>query len=67
LTFYPLRVKARRKEKLRPHYDLAGIQVDVARLGVAAFTKAALDGGRSMGLTTAQMLAVIAGLKRDAV
>jgi motility quorum-sensing regulator / GCU-specific mRNA interferase toxin len=34
----------------------------VARLGAAAFTKTALDGGRSMGLTTAEMLAVIASL-----
>jgi hypothetical protein len=31
-------------EKLKPHYDLARIQADVARLGVAAFTKSALDG-----------------------
>jgi motility quorum-sensing regulator/GCU-specific mRNA interferase toxin len=34
------------------------------RLGAAAFTKTALDGGRSMGLTTAEMLAVIASLSR---
>jgi motility quorum-sensing regulator/GCU-specific mRNA interferase toxin len=33
-----------------PHYDLAPIQADVARLGAAAFTKTALDGGRQMGL-----------------
>lgn len=36
----------------------------VARLGAAAFTKAALDGGRDMGLTSAEMLAVIASLSR---
>lgn len=51
-------------EKRTPHYDLARIQADVARLGVAAFTKSALDGGRDMGLTTAEMLAVIASLSR---
>jgi motility quorum-sensing regulator / GCU-specific mRNA interferase toxin len=51
-------------EKLKPHYDLVRIQADVARLGAAAFTKSALDGGRSMGLTTAEMLAVIAALSR---
>ena len=33
-------------------------------MGVAAFTKTALDGGRSMGLTSTEMLAVIAALSR---
>lgn len=33
-------------------------------MGPAAFTKTALDGGRQMGLTTAEMLAVIASLSR---
>ena len=51
-------------EKRTPHYDLTRIQADVARLGAAAFTKTALDGGRGMGLTTAEMLAVIASLSR---
>jgi len=51
-------------EKRVPHYDLARIQARVARLGVAAFTKTALDGGRAMGLTSVEMLAVIAGLTR---
>lgn len=51
-------------EKRTPHYDLALIQAQVARLGTAAFTKTALDGGRNMGLTTAEMLAVIASLSR---
>jgi motility quorum-sensing regulator/GCU-specific mRNA interferase toxin len=49
-------------EKRKPHYDLKRIQVDVARLGAAAFTKTALDGGRTMGLTSTEMLAVIAAL-----
>lgn len=51
-------------EKRAAHYDLAEIQADVARLGAAAFTKTALDGGRAMGLTTAEMLAVVAALNR---
>ena len=51
-------------EKRSPHYDLARVQADVARLGAAAFTKTALDGGRIMGLTTMEMLAVIASLTR---
>lgn len=51
-------------EKRTPHYDLARVQADVARLGVASFTKTALDGGRMMGLTTAEMLRVIAALSR---
>jgi motility quorum-sensing regulator/GCU-specific mRNA interferase toxin len=51
-------------EKRSPHYDLAEIQADVKRLGAAAFTKTALDGGRAMGLTSREMLAVIASLGR---
>jgi motility quorum-sensing regulator/GCU-specific mRNA interferase toxin len=38
--------------------------VAVGRLGAAAFTKAAPDGGREMGLTSDEMLAVIAALTR---
>lgn len=49
-------------DKRTPHYDLSRIQADVARLGAAAFTKTALDGGRQMGLTIAEMLAVITSL-----
>jgi len=52
-------------EKRTPQYDLARLQADVARLGAAAFTKTALDGGRAMGLTTAEMLAVVASLSRQ--
>ena len=53
-------------EKRTPHHDLAHVQAVVVRLGAAAFTKSALDGGRTMGLTTSEMLAVIAGLSRPA-
>lgn len=49
-----------------PHYDLARVQQAVARLGAAAFTRSALDGGRAMGLTSGEMLAVIASLSRRA-
>jgi motility quorum-sensing regulator/GCU-specific mRNA interferase toxin len=51
-------------EKLRPHYDLATIKALVARLGAAAFTKTAMDGGRAMGMTMSEMLAVVAGMER---
>ena len=51
-------------EKRTPHYDLARIQAAVAQLGVAAFTKTALDGGRDMGLTSTEMLDVVASLTR---
>jgi len=51
-------------EKRTPHYDLARVQANVVQLGPAAFTKTALDGGRAMGLTSAEMLAVIASLTR---
>ncbi len=49
-------------EKRTPRYGVARIQAEVARLGAAA--KTALDGGRGMGLTAAEMLAVIASLTR---
>ena len=51
-------------EKPTPHHDLGSIQALVARLGPAAFTKTALDGGREMGLTSREMLAVLAALTR---
>ena len=51
-------------EKQTPHYDLAAVQAGVAQLGAAAFTKTALDGGRAMGLTSGEMLAVVAALTR---
>ncbi len=51
-------------DKRRPHCDLEAIKVKVARLGAAAFAKTALDGGRAMGLTLSDMMAVIADIKR---
>jgi motility quorum-sensing regulator / GCU-specific mRNA interferase toxin len=49
-------------EKRRPHYDLAQVRAEVALLGLTAFTAIAVDGGRTMGLTRADMLVVIASL-----
>ena len=49
-------------DKRTPYYDLARVRARVATLGVGAFTKTALDGGRNVGLTTTEMLAVIASL-----
>jgi motility quorum-sensing regulator / GCU-specific mRNA interferase toxin len=49
-------------EKRTPHYDLAVVKMEVARSGAAAFTKTALDGGRALGLTSGEMLGVIASL-----
>jgi len=60
---YPYRVPSS-VEKRTAHYDLARVQADVARQGVACFTKTALDGGRAMGLTSTEMLAVVAALTR---
>ena len=37
-------------EKRRPHYDLAAVQSLVVKLGAAAFTKTALDGGFAITL-----------------
>ena len=51
-------------EKRSPHYDLGRVQAQVSELGAAAFTKAALDGARTMGLTSSDMLVVVASLTR---
>ena len=51
-------------EKPAPNYELGVIKAQVADLGSAAFTKTALDGGRDMGLTSSEMLSVIAALTR---
>ena len=50
-------------EKRTAHYDLTAVIVVVRARGAAAFTKTALDGGRRMGLTTAEMIDVVCGLK----
>lgn len=52
-------------EKGKPHYDLTTLQLDVLKLGAAAFTKTALDGGRDLGLSSAEMVEVVNALRRS--
>ncbi|WP_278386150.1 type II toxin-antitoxin system MqsR family toxin [Stutzerimonas kunmingensis] len=51
-------------EKKTAHYPLAAIQAQIKTLGIQAFTATAIRGGWQMGLTTREMLAVLAGLTR---
>ena len=51
-------------EKRRPHYGLEEVKEAVARLGVKAFTRSAIDGGREMGLSSADMLAAVLNVER---
>lgn len=51
-------------EKRRPHYALTEMQARFAAEGRDAFTLTALRSGAAMGLTQAEMLAVLARLKR---
>ena len=52
-------------EKGSPHYSLAAMQALIAASGRHAFTLTAINGGRAMGLTDTDMLAVIASLDRQ--
>jgi len=52
-------------EKRSPHYRLDVIQAVVARNGIAAFTRTARLNGYEMGLTDADMLAVVCLLRRN--
>lgn len=49
-------------EKRTAHYDLAVVIPRVRQHRASAFTKTALDGGRRMGLTLAEMIEVICQL-----
>lgn len=49
-------------EKRTAHYDLLAVIAVVRERRAAAFTKTALDGGRLMGLTVAEMVEVVCGL-----
>lgn len=49
-------------EKSKPHYPLSEVQSEVGRRGAAAFTRTALNNGRSMGLTVAQLVEVVCRL-----
>ncbi len=51
-------------EKSRPHYPLQAMQASIATAGMDAFTVTAIKGGAAMGLTSQDMLAVIASLVR---
>ena len=50
-------------EKRKAHYNLAAVIAVVRERKAAAFTKSAIDGGRSMGLTTSEMIDVISALR----
>jgi len=52
-------------EKRTPYYQLELIQEFVARNGISAFTRTARLNGYSMGLTDADMLAVVCSLQRE--
>ena len=49
-------------EKRSPHYQLRGIQENVATCGIHAFTKTARANGFAMGLSQAEMLQVVFSL-----
>lgn len=49
-------------EKRIAHYDLALVIERVRDRRAAAFTRTALDGGRHMGLTLPEMIAVVCAL-----
>lgn len=51
-------------EKRTPHYRLEEVQEVVARRGIAAFSRTARLNGYEMGLTDADMLAVVCSLGR---
>ena len=46
-------------EKRTPHYNLTKIQVIVAEREALAFTRSALDNGRTMGLSIPEMAKVV--------
>lgn len=51
-------------EKRNPHHNLAQIKEAVARLGIASFTRSSIDGGREMGLSSADMMAAVLSIDR---
>jgi len=46
-------------EKRTPHYLLDNIKAAVSLRGVSALTRSSIDGGAAMGLTVAQVMAVV--------
>lgn len=51
-------------EKKKPHYSLSEIQRVVEMRGVNAFTATALRGAAALGLSNAQVIAVVLELKQ---
>ena len=49
-------------EKRTPHYSLTEIQDIVAERGALAFTRSALDNGRTMGLSIPEMEKVVCSM-----
>lgn len=49
-------------EKRTPHYSLPELQIIVAKRGVTAFTRTAIDNGRDMGLNMKEMIEVVCSL-----
>jgi motility quorum-sensing regulator/GCU-specific mRNA interferase toxin len=50
-------------EKRKAHYPLSLVIASVRAVGIASFTKTAIDGGRQMGFTSSEMIDVVCGLK----
>jgi motility quorum-sensing regulator/GCU-specific mRNA interferase toxin len=50
-------------EKRKAHYELSRVIALVRTGGIASFTKTALDGGRQMGFTSSEMVAVVCSLR----
>jgi motility quorum-sensing regulator/GCU-specific mRNA interferase toxin len=51
-------------EKRKPHYALSEVQRVVEARGINAFTAAALNGARALGLSYEQAVGVVLGLKQ---
>lgn len=51
-------------EKRRPHYSLEDAIAQIRVLGLGAFTKTAIDGGRSMGLNGSALVKAACELKQ---
>ena len=52
-------------EKRKPHYALERIKDQVAKAGIQAFTRTALDGGAQMGLLSTEMLTTVLSVERS--
>ena len=50
-------------EKRRPHYSLEDAIAQIRVLGLGAFTKTAIDGGRCMGLSGSSLVMAVCELR----